>query len=439
MWKKLVALKQKINPNSQKIIGNTAWLLGDKFLRMGFGLLIGVWVARYLGPEKFGLLNYAIAFVSLFNVFARLGLNKIVVRDLVRKPSEKGEILGTSFMLKLLGSLFLFILTVGLIYLLRPDKIQTRILVAIIAIGMIFRSFDVIELWFQSQVQSKYIIWAKTSGYLLINLIKVTAIKNQAPLIIFAIIWSGEFALAALGLIIIYQWQGYLLKAWSWSFQRAKLLLKESWPLIFSQLVIMVYLRTDQIMLGEMIGESAVGIYAAITRLSEMLYLIPNTFVQSIFPTIIKAQETSKELYYQKQQKLFSIVTAMNYAFAIPITFISTSIVTLIYGENYAPGGAVFAVHVWSGLFVSLGVARTPCLIAEGLTKFSAATTAIGAVVNIILNYFLIIKYGIMGAAISTIICQIIASYASHIIYPKTRRIFMEQTKALLLMGFWKN
>ncbi|NES07900.1 MAG: oligosaccharide flippase family protein, partial [Okeania sp. SIO2F4] len=202
--------------------------------------------------------------------------------------------------------------------------------------------------------------------------------------------------------------------------------------------VIMVYLRTDQIMLGEMLGESAVGIYAAIAKLSEMLYLIPNTVVQSVFPTIIKAQEVSKELYYQRQQKLFSIVTAMNYAFAIPITFISTSIVTLIYGENYAPGGSIFAVHVWSGLFVSLGVARSPCLIAEGLTKFSAAATATGAVVNIILNYFLIIKYGMMGAAISTIISQIIASYACHSIYPKTKRIFIEQTKALLLMGFWK-
>lgn len=439
MWKKLVELRQKINPNSQKIIGNTAWLLGDKFLRMGFGLLIGVWVARYLGPAKFGLLNYAIAFVSLFNVFATLGLNNIVVRDLVRKPSEKGEIIGTSFLLKLLGSLLLFILTLSVIYLLRPDESQTQILVGIIALGMIFKSFDVIELWFQSQVQSKYIILAKTSGYLFLNIVKIIAIENQAPLIIFALIWSGEFVLAALGLTIIYQWQGHLLKAWHWSLQRAKLLLKESWPLILSQLVVMVYLRTDQIMLGEMVGESAVGIYAAITKLSEMLYLIPNTVIQSVFPTIIKAQDTSKELYYQRQQKLFSTVTAMNYAFAIPITFISTSIITLIYGENYASGGSVFAVHVWSGLFVSLGVARCPCLIAEGLTKFSAATTAMGAVVNIVLNYFLIAKYGIMGASISTIITNIIASYASHIIYPKTRRIFIEQTKALLLMGFWKN
>ncbi|NES07069.1 MAG: oligosaccharide flippase family protein, partial [Okeania sp. SIO2F4] len=226
MWKKLVALRRKINPNSQKIIGNTAWLLGDKVLRMGFGLFIGVWVARYLGPEKFGLLNYAIAFVSLFNVFATLGLNNIVVRDLVRKPLEKGEILGTSFLLKLLGSSLLFILTVSLIYLLRSDEIKTQILVGIIAIGMIFKSFDVIELWFQSQVQSKYIILSNTSGYLFLNIIKIIAIKNQAPLIIFALIWSGEFLLSALGLIIVYQWQGHLLKAWRWSLQRAKLLLK---------------------------------------------------------------------------------------------------------------------------------------------------------------------------------------------------------------------
>ena len=439
MWQNLVALRQKINPNSQKIIGNTAWLLGDKFLRMGFGLLIGVWVARYLGPEKFGLLNYAIAFVSLFNVFATLGLKNIVVRDLVRKPLEKGEILGSSFLLKLLGSSLLFIFTVTVIYLLRPDESQTQILVGIIAIGMIFRSFDVIELWFQSQVQSKYIILANTSGYLLLNIVKIIAIKNQAPLIIFAIIWSGEFLLAALGLIIVYQWQGHLLRAWRWSFQRAKLLLKESWPLILSQLVIMVYLRTDQIMLGEMIGESAVGIYAVVVKLSEMLFLIPNTVVRSVFPTIIQAKEVSKELYHQRQQKLFTTVAAFSYSLAIPITFISTYIVTLIYGENYATGGPIFAVLVWSGLFVSLGVARSPCLIAEGLTKFSAATTATGAVVNIILNYFLIIKYGIMGAAISTVIAQIMASYVSHSFYPKTRRIFIEQTKALLLMGFWKN
>ena len=158
MWKNLAALRQKINPNSQQIIGNTAWLLGDKFLRMGLGLLVGVWVARYLGPGGFGILNYAIAFVTLFTTLATLGLNNIIIRDVVRKPDEKDEVMGTAFVLKLLGGLFISILAVSLIYLFKPDDRQTLFLVAIISTGMIFRAFDVIEFWFQAQVKSKYII-----------------------------------------------------------------------------------------------------------------------------------------------------------------------------------------------------------------------------------------------------------------------------------------
>ncbi len=432
MWKKLVALKQKINPNSQKIIGNTAWLLGDKFLRMGLGLVVGVWVARYLGPEGFGLLNYAIALVALFTTFATLGLNNIIIRDVVRKPHEKDEVMGTAFVLKLLGGLFISILTVSLIYLFKPDDHQTLFLVAIISIGMIFRAFDVIEFWFQAQVKSKYIIFAKTSGYLLLNIVKIIAIYIQAPISVFASILSAEIVLGAVGLAIVYQWQGYLLNAWSWSFKRAKFLLTESWPLILSGIIIMIYMRTDQIMLGEMIGDSAVGIYSATVRISEMWYLIPNTLVKSVFPKVVQAKEISQKIYYERLQQLFYSVAALSYSFAIPITFFSTQIMTLIYGDNYAAAGPVFSIHIWSGLFVSLGVARGPWLITEGLTKFSAASTATGAVINVVLNYFLIAKYGIIGAAIATVISQIVASYICHLFIPKTRIIFMQQTKALL-------
>ena len=432
MLKKFAGLKQKFGPNLQQIVRNTAWLLGDKFLRMGLGLLVGVWVARYLGPEGFGLLNYAIALVSLFSIFSSLGLNNIIIRDVVRKPHEKDEVMGTAFVLKLLGGLFLSILTVSLVYLFKPDDHQTLFLVAIISIGMIFRAFDVIEFWFQAQVQSKYIILAKTSGYLLLNIVKIIAIYIKAPLTVFAGIWSAEIVLGAVGLGIVYQWQGYLLKAWSWSFKRAQILLKESWPLIISGIVITIYMRTDQIMLGEMIGDSAVGIYSATVRISEMWYLIPSSLVQSVFPKVVQTKEISEKIYYERLQQLFYSVAALSYSVAIPVTFFSTPIMTLIYGDNYATGGAVFSIHIWSGLFVSLGVARSPWLITEGLTKFSAASTASGAIINLVLNYFLIAKYGIIGAAIATVISQIVASYVCHLFVPKTRIVFMQQTKALL-------
>lgn len=149
----------------QKILANTGWLFVDKILRMGVGLLVGVWVARYLGPEQFGLYNYALSFVALFSAFATLGLDGIVVRDIVRDPSYKNEILGTAFILKLLGGISTLILAVGAVSLLRPHDNLTRWLVGIIAAGTIFQAFDVIDFWFQSQVQSKYTVYAKNVAF----------------------------------------------------------------------------------------------------------------------------------------------------------------------------------------------------------------------------------------------------------------------------------
>ncbi|MCR4321033.1 MAG: oligosaccharide flippase family protein, partial [Candidatus Brocadiaceae bacterium] len=140
----------------QNILVNTGWLFADRILRMGVGLFVGVWVARYLGPEQFGLYSYALAFVSLFGAFATLGLDGIVVRDIVRDPACKYETLGTAFVLKLIGGSLTFLLVIIAISLLRPHDRLTHWLVGITAVGMIFQAFDTIDFWFQSQVKSKY-------------------------------------------------------------------------------------------------------------------------------------------------------------------------------------------------------------------------------------------------------------------------------------------
>lgn len=128
-------------------------------------------------------------------------------------------------------------------------------------------------------------------------------------------------------------------------------------------------------------------------------------------------------------------MTVLAYCVAIPITFYSTQIVTLIYGKYYAEAGPILTIHIWTGLFVSLGVARETWLTTEGLMKFTAVTTAIGALINVVLNYFLIDSYGGLGAAFATVVAQFIASYAAGAFYAKTRRIFLSQTKAITLFG----
>ncbi len=435
MFDKLTAISQKLSPGFRQVLTNTAWLFGEKILQMVLGLLVGVWVARYLSPQNFGLLNYATALVGLLSPVATLGLGQIVVRDLARDSSQREEILGTAFVLKLLGGLATFAATFTLVMVLNPQEKLTHWLVAIAATGTLFSSFDVIDFWFQSQVQSKFTVWSTNTAYILINVVKITLIQMRASLVAFSWALTAEKAVAAVALMITYNLKGYKSRAWRFNWVRAKELLSQSWPLIISGFVIMIYMRIDQVMLGQMRDSAEVGVYSAAVKVAELWYFIPGSVVQSVFPKVVKIKDNDEKVYYERLQQLFNFMAWISYAVAIPMTFFSHQIVWLLYGPKYADAAPSLAVLVWAGLFVSLGLARGPWLITEGLMKYSAGTTAVGAVINMIFNFLLIPKYGGLGAGIATVIAQMFASYGANLFYSKTRPIFIQQTRALFGLG----
>ncbi|WP_315790180.1 flippase [Fischerella sp. JS2] len=433
MLKKIERITHKLSPNLQKIIGNTGWLLADRVLRMGTGLLVGVWVARYLGPKNYGIFNYAIAFTTIFNTVANLGLDRIVIRNIVRQPNNKDEILGTAFFMKVLAQIVIIVVSVTAIIIIRPRENLIHQLVGIITVGMFFESYYVIDFWFQSQVQSKYTVWFKNIGLVLASCLRVVLIQIQAPLLFFAWVYSAETALSALGLVVAYRIKGYFIQAWNFSSKCAIELLKDSWTLILTSFVIMIYMRTDQLMLGQMIGDKAVGIYSAAIKISELWYFIPTAITSSVFPSILKAKQESQHLYHQQIQKVLDLLATVSFIVGITFSLLSYQIVNLMYGQEYVEAGTILIIHIWTGLFVSLGLVCGLWTTAENLMQFTFIATANGAVINIILNYFLIKRYGGTGAAISSLIAQCVASYISYILLPKTRKIFTMQTKAILL------
>ena len=416
-----------------RILGNTGWLFADRILRMGVGLFVGVWVARYLGPIQFGLYNYSFAFVSLFGFLATLGLDGIVVRDIVRDSSRKAEILGTSFVLKLVGGMFAIVVINLSIAIFRGQDTHTRVLVAIFATALIFQSFDAIDFWFQSQVQSRYIVWAKNGAFILITTVKIALIFNHAPLEAFVWAAVAEIILGAVGLIFAYRFTGGSLWSWRWDISRAKSLLHDSWPLILSGVAIGVYMRIDQLMLGEMLGNHAVGVYSAATRISEVWYFIPVAVVSSVFPSIIEAKQVSDQLYYERIAKLFRLMSLMALSIVIPLTFLSEFVIRILYGNSYSGAGTVLAVHIWAAVFVFLGVAQGPWILNEGLMKLSLQRTVIGAAANVVLNIVLIPMYGVNGAAIATLISQALASFLLNVTDKRTRKIFSLQLQSLLI------
>ncbi|UJS18595.1 MAG: flippase [Candidatus Jettenia sp.] len=434
-----VRVRLESRVNLQNILANTGWLFIDKILRMGVGLFVGVWIARYLGPEQFGLFNYAVAFVMLFSAIATLGLDGIVVRDIVREPSKKNEILGTTFVLRLIGGSVAFLLSVAVISFIRSQDALIKWLIGIIAAGMIFQAFDTIDFWFQSQIKSKYTVYAKNTAFLLIAFVKVALISVKASLLAFA--WAGlaEVIIGSVALVVIYRINKQYIKAWRSSISLARRLLKDSWPLILSSIMIMIYMRIDQIMLGNMISNKEVGLYSAAVRLAEVWYFIPMSIVSSLFPNIVEAKQIGDSFFYEKLQKLYNVMVFLAYIVAIPTTFLSNLAIKLLYGEAYSKAGALLSVLVWASLFVNLGVARSSFLTTMNWTKAHFLTVFLGCLINVILNYFLIPVYEGMGAAISTCIAYWFAAHGACFFYKPLHKTGFMLTKAIIYPRIWKS
>lgn len=433
----LIRSRLEGRPGFQKVLSNTGWLFFDKIFRMGAGLLVIVWIARYLGPEQYGLFSYACAFVALFSAIAALGLDGIVIRNIVRDPSCAAGTLGTAFVLKLLGGAAALLISLGSITLLHHGETLTYWLVGITAAGLIFQAFDTIDFWFQSQIQSKYVVYARNVAFTVVALIKIALILAKAPLVAFA--WAGlaEIAIGSLGLVVVYQAKGQTIKTWLANLAYARNLIKDSWPLILSGIMIMIYMRIDQVMIGNMVGNAEVGIYSAAVRIAEAWYFIPMTIVGSVFPSIVEAKAISEELFYGRLQKLYNLMALMAYLVALPITLMSGWLVTILFGAAYARAGPMLSVLVWAGLFTNLGVARSSFLTTMNWTRIHFMTVSLGCIVNIVLNYLLIPLYGGMGAVAASCVAYWFAAHGACFIYKPLHKTGYMLTKAMLYPKIW--
>lgn len=435
------SLRQRIQhrPNLLRITSNIGWQFSDRIVRLGVGLVVGVWMARYLGPEQFGLLNFATAFVALFGAIATLGLQGIVVRDIVNDPGQARETLGTAFALRLLGGLAAFLLVLGVISYLRPDDALAKTIVAILGFALVLEASEIVKYWFESQVLSKYTVWVGNGVFVCIAALKIAMLLAEAPLIAFVWAAFAESSIVAVALLLIYSWRGGSLIAWQPTLTRAKSLLRDSWPLIFSSLAIMVYMRIDQIMLGQMINDEAVGIYSAAVRISEVWYFVPMAIVASMFPSILDARRKSDTLYRERFQKLYDLMVLLTLLVAIPMTFFSSLATVLLFGQAYASAGSVLAIHIWAALFVFLGVASSRWFLAENRQILNLQRTLLGAALNIGLNLLLIPKLDALGAAYATVLSYAVVALFFDCIQEETRPMFAMKVRSFNILRAAKN
>ncbi|TLU87934.1 MAG: flippase [Chlorobium sp.] len=410
------------------IIQNTGWLLADKFLRLGMGLLVSAWVARYLGPSQYGELAYVLSVVVFFQVLSQLGLDGIAIRDMARDREAASAILGTVFRLRIITGFFCWLGAVGLMALFRPGDSSTLLLTAIVAGSLVFQAADTVDLWFQSQTQSKRTVLAKTISYLLNSLFKISLILSNAPLLYFAIAGLAEIAMSAIALYVSYGRFPAPVK-WAWDIGWGKRLLKESWPYMLSGLAITIYMRIDQIMLREMLGTHELGIFSAALPFSTTWYFIPMMIAQSTGASIAKKKQSDRAGYERAIDRLFSLMWWIMLPLCIAIALLSVPIIKLLYGEAYSESSNVLAVHCFANIPIALGVMQGIWIVNERKNMLSLALTVIGAITNIGLNFFMIPKYGALGVAAATVASHCVSVFSTVVFAPQ---IFRRQFLSLL-------
>jgi len=420
----------------EKYLKNTGWLMFGKILSM----VVGFIVARFLGPVSFGDLSFADALTAITAAVGTLGLDSFIIREIINEPKSKDEILGTSLWLRIAVNFIVIPFSIG-VYLLfhqfsGADTKPLTLIVALLSFASFFKSFNIIDSYFQSQVQSKYVVHVQNICVILSAAVKIFLVYVNANVIWFAwaLVFDG-FALA-FGLLLMYRNKGLSILNWKYNHKRAKSLLKQSFPLILSAVMVSIYMKIDQVMLKS-VGSAAVGVYSAAAKISEAWYFIPVAIVTSVFPAIVNARKTDIERYTKRLQNLYDLLIAISLPVSIVVTFTSGLIIKTLYGNQFEGAEHMLSIHIWSGVFTFLGVASSQYLLAEGYTKISFVRTALGAIVNIGLNFWLIPLYGGIGASVATLIAQIISSFYL-LFLQKTRQQGFMMLKSLFLITLYQ-
>ena len=421
-----------LGSHGQLVGRNLGFLLGDRVFRLGVGLFINAWLVRYLGPDRMGLMSFAQSLVVIAAVASQLGLETILVRDLVRQRDAADEMLGTALLLRLGGSLVTLGVACLAVAWMRPGDGQALMLTLVFTLTVFAQAFDIIDHWFQSRAEVRPVVFARAAAFALGAIAKVTAILLHASLVVVALVIAGEAVLAAGALLVAYTRPGRTLRAWHWASARAVALLRDSWPLVLNSVAIVISVRVDQMLLTTLRGTYENGIYAAAQRLTEIIYYLPTAVMVAANPVLLRSHQRDRGEYGRRLQRLFTLLALSGLAIAISVTLAAPWLVRTLFGGGFAATAPVLALQVWSAPALFLGIAQTNWFIAEGRQRGLLVRSAVAAALSVLLNLWLVPVLGARGAAIGMVGSQTVAQFALNALFPSTRGLFRMQCRAFV-------
>ncbi|MBQ8623885.1 MAG: flippase [Oscillospiraceae bacterium] len=414
-----------------KTVKNAGWLISGRLANKLLAFIVGIITARYLGPNNFGLINYAAAYISFFASLCSLGISSVIIKDFVDNPEEEGKALGTALGLRAISSLLSALMIVGVVSIVDRDEPLTIAVAALSSIGLVFQIFDAFNQWFQAKLKSKYVAVATVIAYIAVSVYKIVLFALGKSVEWFALATSVDYIVIAVFLYIAYKKNNG--PSLSFSLKKAKQLLSLSSSFIVSGLMVSIYASTDKLMLKQMLGEASVGHYGLAVSISTMWAFVLQAVIDSVYPSVIEAHSHDLEDFNRKNRRLYALVIYTALFISLIICIFARPIIGILYGEDYLPAVAPLRIIVWYTAFSYLGVARNAWVVCENKQRYLKYLYISAAVINVVLNIVLIPWIGTVGAALASLITQISTAVILPVIIPPLRPNAKLMLDALLL------
>jgi O-antigen/teichoic acid export membrane protein len=418
-----------------KYFKNSSWMMGENLLKIISGIFVGIYVARYLGPEQFGILSYVLAVVSVFMAIGRLGMDSILVRDIAKFPLQAKLYLNSAFtIIFVLSFFFIFVLAIGTYFLETDSRVQ--LYMYIVAVGLVFQSFLVVDYNFQALLKAKYSSLAKVPALVVSSIIKVGLVWLEADLLYFVIASLFDQIVIAFLLVMVHFKKKQPVLSFDVDSVLAKSLLKSAWPIVISSAAVMLYMRIDQIMIKHYLGMHDLGLYSAASKVAGAWSMIIVIASLSLTSALVQMKQANNIIEYEnKLINLYSFFLMAGLLATFVSMFVGNWLIGFLFGSLFEEAGIVFIILMLSAPFVAIGSLSMRYFYIEGLEKKIAIRSIVGLAVNIPVNMVFIPVWGINGAALSTVMTIIFISYLFNYFDKDTVRLRKLINSAILFKG----
>lgn len=419
-----------LSENRRKVVRNVAWAMLGKAVSMVGVLFVGILVGRYLGPEKYGLMNYVISFVALFEILSEFGLGHIEVRELAKEPEARDAIMGTCFALRMAFAVLAYLL-LWIVVAVTEDDPYTRNVIGAYGLCLFAFPFNVTRNYFTSIVKNEYVVKSQIARTILGALIKIVLLWQKMSLTWFILATGFDFYLLAAGYAQAYRSQVGRFRDWRFDPHRIPFLLAESFPLLLSGAAVVIYQRIDQVMIKHLVSKEGVGYFATAGMFLNVVLFLPTVLVQTVAPLLVQLRQKDIAAYRKKAEEVTGGVTWLSVLMALAVTVAAPWMIGWTYGARYAAAVPILQVLIWKTVGMALSTSAGYLIIIEGIQKWAVIRNVLGCIVCVGLNWVVLPRWGVLGAAWVTLATISVTGCLANLAIPPYHGIFRLQCKAL--------